>query len=462
MTHTTTQRRRVRAGLVVLLGAGLIAGGQATVAAAPKPDDPVVDALERSAEPLRTTEPGGAIDDLKPLGDMVGDASVVTTGEATHSSHEFVTMQQRIFRYLVEEKGFRTFAREISWSTGLLLDEYIQTGKGDPREIMDRELEVFYQVFDNQEFLDFVESLRTYNEQQEDEDDKVQIIGTDVAFAGPVLFEKVDTYLEEHHRHLRPVIDALYEGLAPERGVHLSDYMKKIQKLPIGERKAMAAKAKTALAVLKAQDPGDDSPHKQDFDRVLQHARSIAQVAEGYSFDTTTEEGMAAWGEHRDTSMADNIEWWNEHTGAKTMVSTFTAHASYEPFDPERVPTPLGEILRERLGDEHVNAGFTFAQGSTNVLMEPDGPYKKHRVATDGPEHAEHTLDQVRHDDYLLDMRTAAPEAQERLASPRKTFNIGGGIDPDDPAAAEIDVALGESYDILVHLDEVHAAKRLF
>src|SRR5699024_12167763 len=91
-----------------------------------------------------------------------------------------------------EEKGFRTFAREISWSTGLLLNEYIQTGKGNPRRIMDREFEVFYQVFDNREFLDFVESLRAYNQRQDDEDDKVQLIGTDIAFPGPVLFEEVE------------------------------------------------------------------------------------------------------------------------------------------------------------------------------------------------------------------------------------------------------------------------------
>ena len=461
MTHMNKQRRLASAGLTVLLGAGLLAAGQPAVGATPDNDNPV-EALERNAQPLRTTEPDGSVDDLQPFGDMVGEASVVTTGEATHSSSELVTMQQRMFRYLVEEKGFRTFAREISWSTGLLLNEYIQTGEGDPRRIMDREFEVFYQVFDNREFLDFVESLRAYNEQQEDEDDKVQIIGTDVAFPGPILFEKVNAYLEDHHPGLRPVFGALHEGLAPKPGMHLGTYMEKIQNLSVAKRKVMAAKAKAAVTLLKAHDPGDDSPHKEDFDRALQHATSIAQVAKSYSFDTTTEEGQAKWGEYRDATMADNLQWWQEHTGQKTMMSTFSAHASYEPIDDGYVPTPLGKVLRERLGDDHVNVGFTFARGTANTLMEPDGPYKAHRVATDGPEHNEHTLDKVKYDDYLLDMRTAPADARDWLDSPRKTFAIGGSIDPGDPSAAEFDVALGKSYDLLVHLDEVRAAKRLF
>ncbi|MFF1295767.1 MULTISPECIES: hypothetical protein [unclassified Streptomyces] len=43
---------------------------------------------------------------------MIGDARVVGLGEATHSSHDFFALKDRVFRHLVEEKGFRTFALE--------------------------------------------------------------------------------------------------------------------------------------------------------------------------------------------------------------------------------------------------------------------------------------------------------------------------------------------------------------
>ncbi|MFD0345734.1 erythromycin esterase family protein [Kitasatospora aburaviensis] len=85
----------------------------------------VVRALESVAQPLRTTEPGGRTADLRALGSMIGDAEVVGLGEATHGSHEFFAMKHRLFRYLVEEKGFTAFALETSWSSGLQIDEYV-------------------------------------------------------------------------------------------------------------------------------------------------------------------------------------------------------------------------------------------------------------------------------------------------------------------------------------------------
>ncbi|MFI5531790.1 erythromycin esterase family protein [Kitasatospora sp. NPDC051853] len=66
-------------------------------------------ALDRVAQPLRTTDPTGGTADLRPFGRMVGDARVVALGEASHSSHEFFTLKHRVLRYLVEEKGFRAF-----------------------------------------------------------------------------------------------------------------------------------------------------------------------------------------------------------------------------------------------------------------------------------------------------------------------------------------------------------------
>lgn len=438
----------------MLLGVGLLAMNQPAAMAGD--DDPVA-ALERNAQPLRTTEPDNDLRDLRPFGEMVGDAEVVNVGEATHSSREFVTMQQRIFHYLAEEKGFGTFAREMSWSTGLLLNEYIQNGKGNPREIMDRELETFYQVLDNAEFLELIESLRRYNAKH---DDKVQIIGSDLAYPGPILFEKVDDYLAEHHPGLRSAFDALYQEMKPESGQHLGEYMKAYQERSLAHRKLLAVKARTARNLLRAVDPGKDSPHKKAYEWTLQHATAIAQTAEEYSFDTSTASGRAAAGAYRDKIMADNIEWWNEHTGDKTMVSNLTVHASYEPIDTAFAPKTVAQHLRERLGGDQVNAGFSFAEGGFNA-MAPNGDYRGFSVKA-GAGQNEHTLDKVRYDDYVLDLRTAPGPARRWLSSPRTTFNIGGDFDPEDSSAGRFDVALGKSYDILFHLDEVEETTLLF
>ncbi|MFJ2913562.1 hypothetical protein ACIO8F_30040 [Streptomyces sp. NPDC087228] len=94
------------------------------------PGDPqekdAVRAIERAAHPLLSAEPTGGFRDLRPFGRMVGNATVVGVGEATHSSHEFFSFKHRAFRYLVQEKGFRTFALEAPWSTGQRLNDYVR------------------------------------------------------------------------------------------------------------------------------------------------------------------------------------------------------------------------------------------------------------------------------------------------------------------------------------------------
>ncbi len=66
----------------------------------------------------------------------------------------------------------------------------------------------------------------------------------------------------------------------------------------------------------------------------------------------------------------------------------------------------------------------------------------------------EHTLDRVRHRDYLLDQRTAAPAARNWLATARPTLSIGTVY----PELSKFDIPLLPSHDVLIHLHRVTAA----
>ncbi|MDQ1007806.1 ABC-type Mn2+/Zn2+ transport system ATPase subunit [Streptomyces sp. V4I23] len=57
---------------------------------------------------------------------------------------EFFSLKHRVLRYLVEHEGFRTFALQTSWSSGLRLDTYVRTGEGDPRRLMREEFQDTY------------------------------------------------------------------------------------------------------------------------------------------------------------------------------------------------------------------------------------------------------------------------------------------------------------------------------
>jgi erythromycin esterase len=66
----------------------------------------------KAAAPLSRVTPGPPWDDLRPLGDMVGSATVVALAEAVHGGAEPLDFRNRVFQYLVEEKGFTAIAIE--------------------------------------------------------------------------------------------------------------------------------------------------------------------------------------------------------------------------------------------------------------------------------------------------------------------------------------------------------------
>ena len=152
--------------------------------------------------------------------------------------------------------------------------------------------------------------------------------------------------------------------------------------------------------------------------------------------------------------MAQNVVWWQRHTGAKILLSAHNGHVGYLSGDPGRYPKTQGSFLRDTLGANYVATGFTFDRGSF-LSQDEAGSWQKFTVGAAGPGSNEHTLDQVRYQDYYLDMRTAPAAARAWLDVPRPTYDIGTAF-PVDPS----DIALARSYDLLIHLHDVREAEK--
>jgi erythromycin esterase len=442
--------------VLVALLFSLTAPASAQAPAAPGPaEDPVVSALERAAEPLRGTEPGGTLDDLRPLGRAVGAATVVGMGEATHGSHEFITMKHRAFRFLVRERGFRTFGLEASWSTGVRLDDYVVRGKGDPRRIMREDFQYTYALDNTAEYLELVEWMRAYNRRHPE--DPVRFMGDDWGYTGPELYDRVTDYVAETHPELSPRFDDLYRGLRPTTpsGDHQKAYLKR----PLPERREMAARTADALTLLKSLAPsGGADAGREGFDRVLRHATVIDQTARGHAFDFADPKQVAEAMRYRDDVMADNVVWWREHTGHKVLLSGHNGHVAYEPEDPASLPKTQGSFFRDRIGARYLSLGFSFGRGSFKATDPEEREMLTHIVGPAGPGSNEHTLDRVRHGRYVLDLRSAPSPAREWLAVARPTRSIGTAH---PEPRYEFDVALSRSFDVLIHLSRVRAVELL-
>ena len=95
-----------------MLFALLLAASIRHRAMVPPGDPPPQTWLPQHAIALRTTEPTSDDSDLAPVLPLVGNARVVALGDATHGTHEFFTLHNRLAKYLIEHAGFRTVALE--------------------------------------------------------------------------------------------------------------------------------------------------------------------------------------------------------------------------------------------------------------------------------------------------------------------------------------------------------------
>ncbi|MFJ3767970.1 erythromycin esterase family protein [Streptomyces sp. NPDC090082] len=438
--------RRHRLPLVGLLLAVCLGSLAPAASAAPAPagPDPARE-LARSARPLT---------DLRPLDRMIGSAEVVGIGEATHSSADFFTTKHRIFEHLVEERGFTTFALEAPWSTGLLVDAWVRTGRGDIRAIMRDEFQESYRLWNTEEYLDLFRWMREYNQRHPEH--QVRFMGNDLGYAGPNLFDTVTSYVARVRPELLPRFRELYRDSRPTGGVEA--WMRASMDRPLDERRRMAGDVDRALALLERQAPGKEPGARDAHAWAVRHARVIAQVGTEYAHDLTTPEGVAAAMLYRDRVMAENTVWWQRATGDRMVLSAHNGHVGYETVTPDQYPRTQGAFLRDALGRDYVSVGASFGRGSFNAhdTTAPGEPLRAFTVGPLGPGSSAETLDRVASVPFYLDLRRTAPAARAWLDVPRPARHIGTAFPWEGDVAS---VRYSTSYDLLIHFPRVSAAR---
>lgn len=75
--------------------------------------------------------------DLTPLLDDIGEASIVMLGEASHGTHEYYTWRTAISKRLIEEKGFTFIAVEGDWPDCYKINRFVKGYADAGSEILD-------------------------------------------------------------------------------------------------------------------------------------------------------------------------------------------------------------------------------------------------------------------------------------------------------------------------------------
>lgn len=102
----------------------------------------------RSVEPAADGVPDDFAD-LAPLKALIGDATIVGLGEATHGTREFTTLRRRIVRYLAQECGFGVIALEGNFAEGERLFEWV---RGAPGSLTDATRDLTFWCWTTREF----------------------------------------------------------------------------------------------------------------------------------------------------------------------------------------------------------------------------------------------------------------------------------------------------------------------
>nr|AYM52670.1 succinoglycan biosynthesis protein [Aggregicoccus edonensis] len=405
--------------------------------------------LAKAAVPLKTVEAGHGFEDLRPLAPWLSRARVVALGEATHGTREFFQLKHRMVEYLVTEQGYTVFGLEADFAEALALDDYILTGEGDAARAL-AGLDLW--PWDTEEVLALIHWMRSYNADPK-HPRKLRLHGFDMQHTGGAA-RGLLAYLQK--------VDAPYAQGVAARLTELTDNTLAHQYARTPERLqpylAMLAEVRARLDSERRAYERDSSPYEW---AIASHERHLLTylLEATPQLVLTLEEGINV----RDAMMADNVRWIQEQEGpgAKLMLWAHNDHVNMRPLE---VPgtKPLGQLLRERLGDAVFVFGLAFNQGAFQAIeLTPRGKPSRGLIEHTVPPAPEGTLDAVLASAglplYALNLRGAPRDGAVGafLKERRESRQIGSHY---RDGMKRVPVRMAELFDGILFVDKTHAA----
>ena len=142
---------------IVVMTLGLVTAASA----ATLQDESVAAWVRTHAIPLTTVEANNGFNDLQPLKSLIGDARIVSLGEATHGSREIFQLKHRMIEFLASEMGFTIFAIEANMPEAYRVNDYVLNGNGDPAQLLRG---MYFWTWDTEEVLTMIKWMRAFNQ----------------------------------------------------------------------------------------------------------------------------------------------------------------------------------------------------------------------------------------------------------------------------------------------------------
>lgn len=288
--------------------------------------------------------------------DPIAGKRFIAMGEATHGTSEFFDAKFRVFRYLVENHGFRVFGIEADFGESLLINDAIQRGAVSEIEGLMQSTMVFW-TWRTEEVQRLLEWMAEYNIGKPAEE-RLQYFGFDaqfnqynpglllsyldasnapfLAFARDVLNEATSASDNNYNNYTQ----ADFEDLQARLG-NLQDSLQ------------------TYETELTAASSAEDFLINQRAARVVEQASQVL-----YAF-VNNDSSIS----YRDQYMAENARWAGDFYNAKSFLWAHNAHVAKDPtyFG---IGGAMGRVLQSELGSNYYVIGFLFSQGTFTAVTQ--------------------------------------------------------------------------------------------
>jgi erythromycin esterase-like protein/predicted phosphoribosyltransferase len=426
-----------------------------------RPDTSLVDAVRAAAHPL-----AGGVRQYDPLMERIGEARFALLGEASHGTHEFYQERTEITKRLITEKGFTAVAVEADWPDAYRVNRYV---RGLSHDVDAVEALADFRRFPtwmwrNTVVVEFIEWLRAYNDARSPGDAKVGFYGLDL-YSLHASMKAVLRYLER--------VEPEAAKRARERYSCFDHFGEDTQAYGLMTRlnlsKSCEQEVLNQLVELRRRAPDyarrDGRADEDELFSAEQNAR-LVKNAEAY-YRTMFLEEVSSWN-LRDRHMAETLEELVAYLGrngrrAKIAVWEHNSHLGDARATDmtRRGELNVGQLTREKYGDDAVLVGFSTYQGTVTAATDWGSAAERKQVRPALPGSYEAVFHATDSKCFLLTWRDNDILAAS-LRAPRLERAIGVIYRPETERQSHyFHARLPDQFDAVLHFDETRAVKPL-
>jgi erythromycin esterase-like protein len=385
-----------------------------------------------------------------------GGRRVVLLGEASHGTSEFYRARAAITRRLIEKHGFDIVAVEADWPDALAIDRHVRQ-RPTPAETKPVFRRFPTWMWRNTDVDAFVGWLYERNAGLA-ADRRAAFYGLDIYSLSDSI-EAVLGYLDRTDPEAAKAARERYGCLTPWQQ-DPAVYGRAV--LSRGYRACEPAVVATLTDLLAKRLDHAAKDDERFFDAV-QNARLVA-AAERY-YRIMYYGGAESWN-LRDRHMFDTLERLLEHRGpaSKAVVWAHNSHigdARFTDMGRVRDELNLGQLCRERFGDEAALIGFGTDSGTVAAASDWDEPMQVMTVRPSRPDSVERQFHDAALERAVL-MLDHNADLQRRLGEERLERFIGVIYRPDTELQSHYAaVELARQFDAYVWFDRTTAVQPL-